>query len=498
MFDWGTLIDPAAIASVLPGEYQRFSRPVASALGLFLEHLPEARQRQILAEQLAMSPSATISQRLSVLARACPVLHKLGQVLARDSQLAQELRGELQQLESLPPSVQPDDIERALSEELGPLDRLGITLTPPAIAEASVAVVIGYRQRGIHGDRLGVFKLLKPGIEQRLEEELALASLVGEHLDEKCEEYGIPSLDYRETFEQVRDKLQAEVHLDKEQRNLALAHEYYADDPRVHIPELYENCTSRVTDMEQLQGMKVTDFETDNQHSRRALANLVVEALVAKPVLSADCQSLFHCDPHAGNLMVTDDGRLGVLDWSLVGVLTEQERVSLVQVLLAAATLSSTGVVRALESIATRIDDAPALHEVAQQWIKRVRQGELPGMRWLVGMLDEAYHLAGLRLGADLVLFRKTLHTFDGVLNDLSGEDDRLDEVLFGQFVQQLIAEWPRRWAVMPHCRDFATRLSNFDLTRSLMEIPNTATRYWLGRIRDLLSTLRTPRCPSN
>ena len=498
MLNWDTLIDPDALASVMPGEYARFARPVASALALFLENLSEQRQAAILAEQAGLSPQASLSQRLAVLARSCPVLHKLGQVLARDPQLAPELRCELQQLESLPPTIDHATIAQLLEDELGPLTRLGIRLVTPALAEASVAVVIGFRQNVAGSERRGVFKVLKPGIEQKLDEELNLAHLVGEHLDHKCAEWNIPALDYRETFEQVREKLQMEVRLEQEQRNLVKVRASYAAEPRIHIPELYEHCTDRVTAMEWLSGQKVTDYRPNDLQARRAVANLAVESLIAKPMLSPDCRMLFHCDPHAGNLMITDQGRLGILDWSLVGQLNEQERVALVQVLLAAATLSSSGVVRSLENIAERVGDPDALCHVARESIKKIRHGTIPGLRWLVAMLDEAYQSAGLRLGSDLVLFRKTLHTFDGVLNDLSAQDDRMDEVLFGQFVQQFIAEWPRRWAVMPHCREFATRLSNFDLTRSLMEIPNTVSRYWLGRIRDLLTSLRPPRCPSN
>src|SRR5262249_25623736 len=157
--------------------------------------------------------------------RSCPALHKLGQILARDRRLAPDLRRQLQALESLPPSVPLEFIRTALTRELGPLERLGVTLSPPALAEASVAVVVPFRHD--RDPRSGVFKLLKPGIEERLGEELALFERVGEYLDEKCNEFRIPKLDYQDALEQARGLLRHEVRLDLEQAHLQRARACY-------------------------------------------------------------------------------------------------------------------------------------------------------------------------------------------------------------------------------------------------------------------------------
>ncbi len=490
--DWDAIINEGALASVLPDEYACFARPVSEALAIFLEGLPEERQASILADQAALPANASVSQRLATLARSCPMLHKMGQVLARDAKLSAELRQHLQQLESLQPKVDLATIERVLTSELGSLGAQGIQLQTPAIAEASVAVVIGYEQTGGADSTAGVFKLLKPDIEERLEQELELAGRVGDHLDERCEDLGIPSIDYRETFEQVRDKLHSEVRLGTEQRNLELARSAYCDDHRVHIPTLQPLCTNRVTAMERLSGSKVTECFPPGCNDRQHLATLVVEALVAQPVFSTSSEAFFHCDPHAGNLLFTNEGRLGILDWSLVGQLSDEERVAIVQIVLAAATLNSSSVVRALDELADRVGSSENLACVAYQWVHRIRHGELPGFSWLVGMLDDAVRQAGLRLCPDMVLLRKTLHSLDGVIRDLHADERRIDEVLIRHFTKQLVIEWPQRWAAMPHYRGFATRLSNFDLTRCLMEIPGTAARFWLGQLSDLLTRPQT------
>src|ERR1700690_4153538 len=141
MFNWNSALDETAISAVLSDEYARFAQPIREGLIRFLEGLPAAYQDEILQRQAALPASAGISQRLALLARSCPVLHKLGQILARDQRLAPELRAQLRELESFSPTVPEEAIRKTLARELGPLELRGIRLILPAIAEASVAVV---------------------------------------------------------------------------------------------------------------------------------------------------------------------------------------------------------------------------------------------------------------------------------------------------------------------------------------------------------------------
>jgi ubiquinone biosynthesis protein len=482
MVNWGLLIE-GAVASVLPDEYAHFRRPVLGALTTFLENLPAAHQAAVLADQAALPPAATAAERLFELARSCPALHKLGQILARDRRLSPELRQHLQGLESLPPSTPLGAVQAILAQELGPLGRLGVTLEPPALAEASVAVVVPFRA----GPRRGVFKVLKPGIEERLDQELGPLERVGSYLDERCHEFGIPHLDYQEVFEQVRDKLRDETRLDLEQRHLAQARATYEGERRVLVPALFEHCTARVTAMERVTGWKITDHGLGPSEERRRLADLLVEALIARPIFTKASPAVFHADPHAGNLFLTDDHRLAVLDWSLVGSLGEPERVALVQTLLAAMTFDGEHIVTALEALSERAPDRPALRGVVHAWLRRVRRGALPGLTWLMGLLDEAAQTARLRLGPDLLLFRKALHTLEGVEADIGAGASRVDDVLLGEFLRHLATEWPQRWLALPGCRAFATRLSNADLAQMMLRLPWAATRFWAGLACDLL-----------
>jgi ubiquinone biosynthesis protein len=289
-------------------------------------------------------------------------------------------------------------------------------------------------------------------------------------------------VDYQESFQQIREKLRHEVRLDREQVHLAQARAAYAAEPRVQVPALFEHCTPRVTAMERVTGGKVADHGLHAAEARDRLAGLVVEALIAAPVFSPTDRALFHGDPHAGNLFLTEDGRLALLDWSLAGALGERERIAFVQVMLGAVTFDHQRIVAALAGLAEwgRID-RPALESTVRSWLGRIRRGRFPGFLWIMGLLDDAVQTARLRVAADLLLFRKSLFTLEGVLADVGAADDRIDTVLLGQFLGCLAAECPQRWLAPPTSRGFATRLSNMDLADAVLGWPWTVARFWLG-----------------
>jgi ubiquinone biosynthesis protein len=375
---WSDLINEDSLAALLPAAYASFARPIKEALVVFLSGLPTAIQAAIMADQAALPETAGLSERLGMLARVCPVLHKLGQVLARDERLAEELRCELRPLESLPHSTDLESVHAVLADELGSLENRSISLLGPPLAEASVAVVIPFRDARSAPFRDGVFKVLKPGIEERLELELELLACVGSHLDEQCAELSIPPLDYRETFEQVRDRLRWETRLDQEQCHLVEAASFYKDDSEVQIPALLDPCTTRVTAMERVVGVKVTDHQLNCASDKGRLADLVSRALLARPLFSRRNRAMFHSDPHAGNLLYTRDGRLAILDWSLIGHLCESDKIALGQILLSAITLDTSRIeANALVAAANgaRYDDVSQVFAYARGCCPRSRSG---------------------------------------------------------------------------------------------------------------------------
>lgn len=469
------------ISPLVPKRYAAYQPLIAEALLFFVQHLPPHRLAHILVEQHALPRDASMSERLAALLRHCPTLHKLGQVVARDRRLAPELRQHLQALESMEPKTPVSAMSDDISRELKEFSASDIRLAPKALAEASVAVVVPFSHRPAANSVAseGVLKILKPGIEECLGEELEVWNALSTFIDERCEYHRIPTLRYAETLQTIRELLANEIRLDLEQQHLAQASRFYAGAEGVKVPALLPFCSSRITAMERIHGQKVTECSNMPLTSRHRLASLVVEALIARPIWMPKDASLFHADPHAGNLFFTDDQQLAILDWSLVGYLGKQERIHTMQVVLGALTFDARRITRALSAMARATPNEKALRQVVDKALGRIyREQHIPGFRWLLNLLDEAMLSAGLRFGEDLLLFRKSVLTIEGVVADVS-ETDSLDWMLPMAAVKQFSQEMSSRAFALPTSRQFGTHLSNLDLLSLYWKVPTTATRFW-------------------
>jgi ubiquinone biosynthesis protein len=475
---WSEFFDSIDFGALVPEAYHRFRPAIVDGLTYFLEHLSADRAFEILAEQALLPGGTSAQERLVAIARRCPALHKLGQVLARNHRLPLDFRRLLQSLESMPSTLETAQAKALVEAELGPLSALGIHIDEPPLAEASVAIVVPFTAPAETREeyRRGVLKLLKPDIEEHLLDELELLQQIGALLDERCEVYDLPRIDYEDTFIDVRSLLAREVHLDREQAHLRAARVAYADVASVVIPDVYAFSTPRLTAMQRIDGGKVTDVGTMPPPQRRKLAAELIKALVARPLWSRDDVSVFHADPHAGNLFVTTDGKLAILDWSLVGHLGKNERIQLSQILLGALTIDAARIRQAIIALAQADFDQAELDRVVDEQVRRLSGGVWPGMSWLTALMDDAVTRARCRFSGDFVIFRKVLQTLDGVVADVS-PDCRPDWTLIRSFLGQLVTEWGQRAYAFPYSRHFATHFSNLDLTQLLASAPLIGSR---------------------
>jgi ubiquinone biosynthesis protein len=339
-----------------------------------------------------------------------------------------------------------------------------------------VAVVVPcrWRQSADAPTRDGILKILKPGVADRLEEELEILVALADHLDAMRDAEDLPEIDHRSVFTTVRDLLRSEVRPEQEQRHLAEAAAVYAHDPRVLVPAVLPFSTPTVTAMERVYGRRVT--ETTGA-SAVVMAETVIRALVAAPVFAASRSALFHADPHAGNLFATEDGRLALLDWSLVGRLDKDARVAMAGVMLAALRQDAADVATHILAAAVRGPAPEALAETVARSLAEIRCGRLPGPGWLVSLLD-AVVARGVHFPPDLMLFRKVLLTLRGVVSDIDPACS-LDAVFLGAGVRTLMAEWPQRWMASPFSRAFGTHASNMDLMQAMGAAPLALMPTW-------------------
>jgi ubiquinone biosynthesis protein len=462
------------LAAIVPDCYQEFRTIVADGLTFFLRQLPASRLAEVFEQQAQLPADADLPRRLVVFLHACPALHKIGQVLARNRHLDPELRRHLQELEKLEPCTPMAELRPILDRELAPaIERYCIRIAERALAEGSVAVVVPltWSNSNCTGNspvNQGVAKLLKPGIAEKLDEDLEILGRLASYLDERQAAYHLPPLAYRELLDEVAELLSHEVQLANEQKYLRQAADQYASQPDVHIPRLLPFCTDAVTAMERVYGHQLTDPLAASAWQRPEQFRATVRALLSTVFFSRQESVLFHGDPHGGNLMVTRDGRLAIIDWSLAGHLTANDQVQMAQILVGAWARDAVRIKSAIADLTDSLGPWP-LVDVA---LAKLTQYSQPGFSWAIDLLDDLAH-AGVRFPPRLLLFRKAFLTLQGVLADLCPHRS-LETTLMADAMSHFAWEWPLRWCKPPNDRDYATHVSNADLMHVMWQAMNT------------------------
>jgi predicted unusual protein kinase regulating ubiquinone biosynthesis (AarF/ABC1/UbiB family) len=214
------------------------------------------------------------------------------------------------------------DVRRTIESELGArLEDVFATFEDTPTASASIAVVHTATLPG--GERVAV-KVLRPGIEKTVATDLAIM----ERLSRFWAARGIDQM-YNIVGLVVGLRLQIAEELDlrNEARTMGVFRGLYEDyglDLLV-VPEVHHQLTrQRVLTMEYLHGRPLDDLE----HARSLGADPapLVRELLKAWVLTGLRVGAFHADIHAGNLLLLNDGRLGMLDWGIIAQMDPDSR----------------------------------------------------------------------------------------------------------------------------------------------------------------------------
>lgn len=265
--------------------------------------------------------------------RLGPTYLKLGQLIgSSDGLFPRRYADELRKCLDRVPSFPIDVVHRTLAEELGrPHDEVFAELDPAPVAAASIAQVHFARLRS--GEEVAV-KVQRPNITELLRADvgvlrvlargftaivpaLHLANLVG-IVDDLAETLA-GELDFRREARAMREFNEILARFENE--DVAA--------PRVHDPLV----TARVLVMERFHGARVDDFvaarkgPADGEEKLLAGVRAWFQGLIDR--------GFFHGDVHAGNFLFLDDGRVGFLDFGIVGRLSSSERAQITEFVLA-------------------------------------------------------------------------------------------------------------------------------------------------------------------
>ena len=257
-----------------------------------------------------------------------PAYIKLGQWLSSRADLLPQPY--LDVLEKLQDDVLPapfSDVRPILEKELGSLDEIFEYFDTSAISGASLGQV--YRAK--YEEKEVVVKISRPHIEQTIGQNIyilkKLLPIATRFIDENLR-FSAEGMLYQ-FIETVHEEMNYRI----EARNLIEIKNNLKEDKSVIIPKVYLDRTSRhVITLEYLPGTKVTDIRTlDEYNIDRAKLVYRIHRLFFKMLLR---HSIFHADPHPGNISVASNGTIILYDFGMVGRLDDETRRRLVRLYL--------------------------------------------------------------------------------------------------------------------------------------------------------------------
>eukprot|EP00434_Breviolum_minutum_P030436 symbB.v1.2.026915.t2/scaffold2727.1/size72105/2 len=265
------------------------------------------------------------------------------------------------------------EVKRIIEGELGrPLRSVFAYVDPTPLASASIAQV--HVGRLLNGTEV-VIKVQKPGIEEVLKTDLGVVYLASRIL-----EFINPDLNIRGSLADIasdlRESMLGELDFREEQRNLDVYREFLSSnglDPLAVAPQPFpEASAKRVLTMERLTGVPLTDLEAIKRYSNDPEQTLV-NALNVWALSVQKCE-FFHADVHAGNLLVLEDGRVGFIDFGIVGRLSPKMATGIDKLNEALAVSDARGMAQALISMGATVGkvDEDAFAADIQQLIARL------------------------------------------------------------------------------------------------------------------------------
>ena len=394
----------------------------------FGEFLDRSRAWEALGKKVEAKEAPEVARKTTaarfrdMLAELGPTFVKLGQVLStRPDLLPAAWIDELRTLQDRAPAVPLEAVREEIARSLGrPVEESFSWIEDEPLASASIAQV--HRARTIDGDRV-VVKVQRPGIEETIRADVAILQYFAQLLEAVVEETGLYGpVGLVEEFER---SLAEELDFLHEAANLRAFHERSADRPGLYVPRLYDELSGpRVLTLEYLEGKKIT--EAGDTHDPRQLALTLLESGFRMLFEGA----LFHGDPHPGNLLVLEDGRIGVIDFGLVGRLTPQMQETIVLLVIAVALRDADSVARLIYRVGLpdqrtnladfRRDIDAILRRYLGRSLKEVPSGQV--MRELLD-LSVRYRI---RIPRDYALLAKAVMTTEGIVRHLAPDLDLL------------------------------------------------------------------------
>jgi predicted unusual protein kinase regulating ubiquinone biosynthesis (AarF/ABC1/UbiB family) len=344
-----------------------------------------------------------------------PTYVKLGQVLAGRPDLLP--KAYLKALSRLQDKVKPfayEDVEQIILGELGVrVSKAFSRFDMEPLAAASLGQV---HMAALRDGRQVVVKVQRPDIRRQIADDFDVLAEIASFIDEHTEigrrcRFSATVADFRTTIQQ-------ELNYEREAQNLIAVGKNLKEFKLIQVPQpILDYSTRSVLTMEYIKGQKIT---TLGAFAKQGINGAVLAKELFRAYLKQVLvDGLFHADPHPGNVFITDDGRIALLDLGMVGHTAPEMQQHLLKVLVAVSDGKGDEAAEEVMRMSEKSDafDSYRFREQIGQLVASSRDQGLRALNVGRSLLDVSRHARedGLFVPSELVLLGKTLLQLDEV-----------------------------------------------------------------------------------
>ncbi len=394
-----------------------------------------------------------------------PTFVKMGQILStRPDLIPIEYLFELEKLQDSTEPVEYKEIKDVFENNLKcKIKDVFDYFEKEPIASASISQV---HIASYKGEKVAV-KIQKPGIEDKIHLDIGILYDIAELIERFVKEAKI----YKPVriVEEFEKAIRKEIDFSYEGRNIERFRENFSSFEGIIFPKVYkELTTNKVLTMEYIEGVKITEIDKIKGIDRKQIAEKGTE-IILKQIFQ---DGFFHADPHPGNILITKDGKICLLDFGIVGKLTDEEKIEIIGLLTGVIKGDSEKILRIFETMGSLENE-----EIDRRKLKREIDDYLEKYRGisvreidLNVLFDEIFSLMrkySISIPANFSLLSRTVLTLEGVASIIYPEYN-LFEYLQPYIVEFMEKKERAKWVV----KDTFKSIS--DIYYILKELPET------------------------
>lgn len=376
------------------------------------------------------------------------LLIKIGQILSVRSDLLPHAF--IKQMEDLTDHVPPskwEDIEKILEKEWGGSIYQHIeSIGKEAIASASIGEV--YQALLKNGTKVAV-KVQRPNIQSIVQIDFRTLGMIIWFADHFVP---VPKgfINFQMLYKELREVIERELDFAKELEALQSFSNRFSDHDTVKIPNVFpELCTKKVLVMEWVEGIKLTDVEGLKQveFTRKEIAQKLIELFLPQWLEPG----YFHADPHPGNVMISLEGKIILLDFGMVGQISKRDASYFQALIEAFLAKNYKKAVECLAQLGFLLPDADtqAMERLLSELLS-FQMSELKNMDLLSLKLEmnDIIQALPIQVPTRFVFLARSVGTLEGILRNVAPEEEPLDlgKPVFMDWLRNQSNKWTFIW----------------------------------------------------